>query len=357
VSILARYLTREILGSTVLALCVLLLLFSFLDLISEIPDIKPPTYTLGKVMLYILLRVPGHLQELLPVAAIVGALFALARLAASSEFTVMRTSGLSSGRLVSYLLAMGVLLGGLLFLLGEYVSPHADRAAQQLKVRATTGVVAQQFRTGLWAKDGGNFINIQGIQSDATLLNLRVYVFDDKFRLKTIRDAKHAAWQADGSWLLRDVVQTHIDERGTRIERLGRLSWRTDVNPDLLAVLMIPPEQMSLRTLKAYIDHLAENRQKTTRYETAYWNKIAFPLAAPIMLLIALPFAYHSPRSANVSSRVLAGILIGLGFHLLSRLSGHLGLLNDWPPAVGPVATLGLFTLGALIALWRAERV
>lgn len=356
-NILARYLAREVLGSTLLTLCMLLLLFSFLDLISEIPDIKPPTYTLGMVMLFILLKVPGHTQELLPVAAIVGALFALARLAASSEFTVMRASGLSSVRLVGHLLGMGVVLGVLLFLLGEYVSPQSDRAAQQLKVRATTGVVARQFRTGLWAKDGGSFINIQGILPDATLLNLRVYVFDDRFRLQTIRDAKSATWQADGSWRLREVVQTHLDERGTRVERLGSLAWRTDVNPDLLAVLMIPPEQMSLRTLKAYIDHLRENRQRTGRYETAFWNKIAFPLAVPIMLLIALPFAYHPPRAFNVSSRVLAGILIGLGFHLLSRLSGHLGLLNNWPPAAGPIATLGLFTLGALFALWRAERV
>lgn len=356
-NVLARYLTREILGSTLLALSMLLLLFAFLDLISEIPDIRPPAYSLTKVVLYVLLRVPGHLLELLPVATLVGALFALARLSSSLEFTVMRASGLSTRRLVGYLLVLGGLIGGLIFLLGEYVSPHSDRAAQQLKVRATTGVIAQQFRTGLWAKDGHSFINIQSMQLDGALLDLRVYVFDDRLRLEAIREAKRAVWQPDGSWRLEEVLQTHLSDRGTRIERLASMPWRTDVNPDLLAVLMIPPDQMSLRTLKTYIEHLAENRQKTSRYEAAYWNKIAFPLAAPIMLLIALPFAFHTPRSGNVSSRVLAGILIGLGFHLLNRLSAHLGLLNDWPPALSAFATLGLFALGALVALWRAERV
>lgn len=355
-SLLARYLAREILGSTLLALSMLMLLFAFLDLIAEIPDIKPPTYTVSRMMVYVLLRVPGHLLELLPVATIVGALFALARLAVASEFTVMRAYGLSAGRLVGYVALLGCLIGALIFLLGEYVSPHSERAAQQLKVRSTTGVVAQQFRTGLWAKDGGNFINIQDMQSDATLRRIRIYQFDDRFRLTLIRDAEQAVWQPDGSWRLERVVQTHLDEAGTRVERLSHMAWRTDVNPDLLAVLMIPPEQMSLRTLDAYIDHLAENRQKTSRYETAYWNKIAFPLAAPVMLLIALPFAYHPPRAGNVSGRVLAGILIGLGFHLMNRLSGHVGVLNDWPPALPAFATLGLFTLGALIALWRVER-
>lgn len=356
-NILARYLSREILGSVFLAISMLLLLFAFLDLISEIPDIRPPAYTLTKVLLYILLRVPGHLLELLPVATIVGALFALARLSASSEFTVMRTSGLATRRLVGYLLLLGTLMGSLIFVLGEYVSPHSDRAAQQLKVRATTGVIARQFRTGLWAKDGHHFINIQALQPDGALVNPLIYVFADDLRLQAIREAKRAVWQPDGSWLLEDVTDTHLSDRGARIERHVSLPWRTDVNPDLLAVLMIPPDQMSLRTLDAYIEHLAENRQKTSRYEAAYWNKIAFPLAAPIMLLIALPFAFHAPRSGNVSGRVLAGILIGLGFHLMNRLSAHLGLLNDWPPALSAFATLGLFTLGALIALWRAERI
>lgn len=354
-STLGRYLSREILGSALLALSMLLLLFAFLDLISEIPEVKPPAYPLAKVVLFVLLRIPGHVLELLPVATIVGALFALARLASSSEFTVMRTSGLSAARLVGLLLALGVGIGVLIFLLGEYVSPHSERAAQQLKVRATTGVVAQQFRTGLWAKDGQSFINLQTILPDATLQDLRVYIFDDEFRLRAIREAKRASWQADGSWRLEDVIETNLSSQGARVERVASLPWRTDVNPDLLAVLMIPPEQMSLRTLKAYMDHLAENRQKTSRYETAYWNKIAFPLAAPVMLLIALPFAYHPPRSGNVSGRVLAGILIGLGFHLMNRLSGHLGVLNDWPPALSAFSTLGLFTLGALIALWHVE--
>lgn len=354
-SILARYLGREILGSILMALTALLLLFTFLDFIHEVTTIGPG-YTLPVALLYILLSMPTHAQELLPASTVVGALFAFARLSTSSEFTVMRASGLSVGRLAAYMTVLGLLLAVLSFALGEFVIPHAERTAHQIKIRATTGVVAQQFRTGLWAKDGQSFINIKEMLPDATLRNMRVYQFDQAFHLLSIRLAEQAVWDLDGTWRLENVVQTHITPEGTRIERLPRMQWRSDLNPDLLTVLMIAPERMSTPALQSYIGHLRENKQKTTQYEIALWNKLSFPLASPIMLLLALPFAYARPRSANVSGRVLAGLMIGLGFHLLNRLAGHAGLLNDWPPLVSALSALVLFGLGAVVALWRVER-
>ena len=354
-SILARYLAKELLGSVLVAVAALLMLFAFLDFINEVTSLGP-SYTLSVALLYILLMMPTHVLEVLPAATIAGALFAFARLAGSSEFTVMRASGLSVGRLAGYMTLLGLFIAVLSHALGEYVIPHTERTAHQLKTRATTGVVAQQFRTGLWAKDGGSFINIQEMLPDASLRGMRVYVFDEQFRLTTIRHAEKAEWDTDGSWRLENVVQTRISPHGTRIEHLPTLRWHSDLNPDLLAVLMIPPERMSIHALRTYVEHLRENKQKATRYEIALWSKLSFTLASPVMLLLALPFAYTPPRSSHVSGRVLLGLLIGLGFHLLNRLAGHLGLLYDWPPAASALSALVAFSLGAAFALWRVER-
>ncbi len=354
-SILARYLAREILGSILVALAALLMLFAFLDFINEVTAIGP-SYTLSVALLYILLMMPTHVLEVLPAATIAGALFAFARLSGSSEFTVMRASGLSVGRLAGYMIGLGLFIATLSHALGEYIIPHSERTAHQIKTRATTGVVAQQFRTGLWAKDGTSFINIQEMLPDASLRNMRVYVFDEHFRLTTIRHAEQAEWDRDGSWRLANVVQTRIGPQGTRTEHLSTMKWRSDLNPDLLAVLMIPPERMSIQALRTYVEHLRENKQKTARYEIALWSKLSFTLASPVMLLLALPFAYTPPRSSHVSGRVLIGLLIGLGFHLFNRLAGHLGLLYDWPPVASALSALVVFSLGAAFALWRVER-
>lgn len=355
-SLVFRYLGTQILTSFGLALTALLLLFGIFDLIGELDAVRPDGYTTGRAFMYVLLGMVGRIQELLPIAALVGAIFALARLAANSEFTVMRASGLSTPRLIGYQALLGLLLGGTTLLVGEYLTPPAERLAQQIKIRGTTGIVAQEFRSGLWAKDGRAFINIRQMRPDATLIDIRMYEFDDRFRLRLIRQAESAAWTEAGAWALRNVTETTVTETGTRITRREIANWQSPITPDLLSVLMVNPDRMALTTLYSYVNYLKANQQQSTRYEIALWNKLAFPLAAPVMLLLALPFAYRQPRNSKLGSRIMLGILIGLGFHLLNRVVGHVGLLNHWPPVLSALLPLLVFSAAALLTIWRIEQ-
>lgn len=354
-SILFRYLSAQILSMVGLTLIGLILLFGFFDFLGEVNDIRDSGYTLGMAMLHILLSLPGHVHESLPIAALVGALIGLARLATNSEFTVMRASGLSTRRLTGYAVSMGLVLGLITLLVGEFVAPPAERLAQQIKLRGASGVVAQEFRSGLWAKDGNTFVNMREMLPDTHLRDIRMYEFDADFHLLRVLHAEAGVWSKQGRWHLQGIRETRLGPEETRTRQLESMDWQTDITPDLLSALMINPNSMALTSLYAYIQHLTENHQKATRYEIALWNKLAFPLAAPVMLLLALPFAYYRPRTQNVGGQVLLGILIGLGFHLLNRLSGHIGLLADWPPLISALLPLTLFTIAALVTLWRVE--
>ena len=74
------------------------------------------------------------------------------------------------------------------------------------------------------------------------------------------------------------------------------------------------------------------------------------------MMLLALPFAYHHSRAGSVSTKIFAGIMLGLGFHLSNRLFSHMGLLNDWPPLFSATFPALLFLLAAVGMMWRVER-
>lgn len=354
-SLVFRYLSSQILASIGLAILALILLFGLFDLIGELDRVNSEGYTSGRAFLYVLLTIPGRVQELLPIAVLLGAIFVLARFAASSEFTIMRASGLSTNRLVGYMLLLGSLLGCLTLLTGEYLAPPAERLAQQVKIRSTSGIVAQEFRSGLWAKDGRTFINIRQMLPDSTLLNVRMYEFDESFQLRRIRQAEKAHWSANGHWQLSNITDTTLSAKRAQVNQHTRMEWRSPITPDLLSVLMVNPNRMAITTLHAYVNYLKANNQKTTRYEIALWNKLAFPLATPVMLLLALPFAYQQPRSGKLGNRVLIGILIGLAFHVLNRAFGHIGLLYDWPAVFSALLPLSLFTIAALIAIKRVE--
>ncbi len=353
---LRRYLVREILAATSLVFVALLMLFAFFDLVDQIGGLGLGNYRLRHILLFVLFSVPSHVYELFPIAALIGTLFALAQLVASSEYTVMRTSGVSMTRMSVMLGSVGLLFAATAFIVGEFVAPPAEQFAQRLRSQAITGLVAQEFRTGLWVKDGKSFINVLEVLPDATLRGIRIYDFDDNSQLRSISFAKNGDYQGGRRWLLRGVVRTTFEDRKTNVITLAEASWQSVLDPDLLDMLLVKPEQMSAWNLYYYAQHLRENRQKALRYEIALWTKIMYPLAVLVMMVLALPFAVYQKRQGGVGAKIFSGIMLGLAFYFLNRLFAHLGLLNDWPPMLSAIFPTLMFLGIAVSMMWWQER-
>ena len=355
--ILSRYLAREIYISTFLVFAALLMLFGFFDLIHELGEMGKGNYRLANVLTFVLLSSPGHVYELFPVAVLIGTLFALAQFTAHSEFAVMRVSGLSMTKISWTLAKAGLLFVVLTLVFGEFISPYSERAAQQLRLKATSSVVAQEFRSGLWVKDAGSFVNVDEVLPDTSLAGIKIYEFDSNYRLRTISYAQRGVLEEENRWRLTDVAQTRFEEGRTVVSKLPQSYWFSVLNPDILNVLLVVPEQMSAWNLYAYVQHLRENKQKTTRYEIALWSKVVYPFASLVMILLALPFAYYQTRTGGVSAKIFTGIMLGLAFHLFNRLFAHLGLLNNWPPLLSAVAPTLAFLLAAVaMTRWVEKR-
>jgi len=353
---LRRYLVREIMAATALVFVALLMLFAFFDLVDQIGDLGQGGYRLRHILVFVLFSVPNHVYELFPIAVLIGTLFALAQLVASSEYTVMRTSGVSLTRMSVMLGGVGLMFAATAFVFGEFVAPPAEQFAQRLRSQAVTGLVAQEFRSGLWVKDGKSFINVLEVMPDATLKGVRIYDFDDQSHLRSISFAKHGDYQGGRRWVLKDVVRTTFDDRKTNVSTIAEESWQSVLDPNLLNMLLVQPEQMSAWNLHSYAQHLRENRQKALRYEIALWTKIMYPLAVLVMMVLALPFAVYQRRQGGVGAKIFAGIMLGLAFYFLNRLFAHLGLLNDWPPVLSAVLPTLIFLGMAVVMMWWQER-
>jgi lipopolysaccharide export system permease protein len=353
---LRSYIAREVAVATTLVFAALLMLFAFFDLVEQMKDLGRGGYRLGHILMHVLLSAPNHVYELFPIAALIGTLFALAQLVASSEYTVMRASGVSLARMAGALCSVGIVFGILTFAVGEFVAPPAERFAQRLRSQAISGIVAQEFRSGLWIKDGTAFVNVLEVTPSAALKGVRIYEFDENYRLRVLRYAASAEYAGENRWLLADVAQTTFDQLKTRVSRVERMDWQSVLEPALLSVLLVKPEKMSAWSLYSYSQHLRENRQKALRYEIALWTKLLYPVAVLVMMVLALPFAYFQSRQGGVGAKIFAGIMLGLAFHFLNRLLGHLGLLNDWPPFASAAAPTLLFFSAALGMMWWQER-
>lgn len=356
VTILFRYLAREIFFATMLLLIALLALFALFDLIRELGDLGKGNYSLSRVLTYVALSQPSHVAVIFPIAALMGTLFAIARLSTQSELTVMRSSGLSLTRLAGFAALIGLVFSVLTFLFAEFIAPAAEEMAKRMRLSATSTVVATQFRSGFWVKDDLAFVNIQTVTPDTQLLDLRMYEFDRGYRLSTLRVAKRATYDfARNRWVMEEVEKTTFTTQNVRIERLATDWWNTAMTPDLLAVLRVKPDEMSLLSLSAYIDHLQENKQNSTRYELAFWGKVFQPATVIIMMLLAIPFAIQSQRASGLGGKLLMGIMLGLAFYFLNQLTSNLTVLNNWPTLLSAAMPPLVFFALAVALLVRKE--
>ena len=357
--ILSRYIGREVLFATMLIFVALLLLFAFFDLIHELGNVGKEGYPLGRALLFVGLSVPGHIYELVPTAALIGTLFAMSQLVANSEYTVMRASGGSLTQITLAIVRVGIPLAIATFLAGEFLAPPAERLAQQVRLQTTLGsgqIVAQQFSSGFWFKQDRSFVNIKSTLADMTLLGVRIYEFDSDLRLKTLRVAESGSFVTDGLWKLKNVSSTTITDDGARVTKDEDWDWQTVLKPSILTVYQVPPEKLELGTLYDNIRVLGSNQQKTSRFEIALWNKVFYPAAVVVMMVLALPFAYFQRRAGGVGFRIFAGTILGLVFFLLVRVFAHLGVINDWPPLFSAAFPVFAFVVVAAGMLWWLER-
>lgn len=375
--LIRRYLGRAILGAVLFVLAGFLALFAFFDLIGELDDVGQGGYRLQHAVVYVLLGLPGRIYELMPVAALIGAIYALAQFAASSEFTAMRAAGLGRRGALGVVGAVGLGFAVLTAMVGEVLAPQAERLAQRMRLSAQTGaaVAGAELRSGIWVKDSvrdaagalqrQRFVNIAEIRPDTTLRALRVFEFDADFRLVSLLEAQGASFTPPQGWRLTEVVLTRFEPMAVagevaalraRREPLAELAWQSDLTPDLLGLLAVMPERMSAVALFQYVRHLRDNQQRSDRYEIAFWKKFVYPLAVVVMMALALPFAYLQVRAGGIGLKVFAGIMLGVAFHFLNGLFSHLGLLNTWPPWLAAVIPSGFALALALGMLAWVDR-
>lgn len=372
--VLERYVSREIVGAVAFALVAFLALFAFFDLIGELPEVGRGGYGLQHAFLHVAMGLPGYVYDLMPIAALIGTIYALAQLAARSEFTIMRASGLSTTRAGWMLAKVGIVFVLITFLFGEVIAPASSEMGARLKLQAQGSTVSKEFRTGLWTKDvirengvegdaiGSRFLNVADVSTDGQLQGVKMYEFDRDFHLTAMVTADRADYMKNNVWRLANVIETVFPRNATDMsvlvttKQLPSRDLVSEITPNILSVLFADPDRMSAYGLATYTRHLAENKQTTERYEIAFWKKLFYPLAVLVMMALALPFAYLHFRAGGVSLKIFIGIMIGVSFQLLNSLFSHLGLLNTWPPLATAVLPSTTFLLVAIAALLWVQK-
>ncbi len=338
---------------SLLALLMLLVVFSLVDFIDDLSDVGKGSYTTGVAVQYMLLTTPNRIFILFPVAAVIGSLIGLGSLATHRELVVIRATGVSSLRIAAAAMKAAVVLVVISVLVGEVVSPYTEQLARRLRTTALSDNRTLETGNGFWARDGNTFINIGRVLPGNRMSELYIYEFDDDRRLRVATYAERGIYE-DGEWTLEGIRQSVIGKDGVIGRDVVEADWRSRFKPELAEVVSVRLASLSILGLMRYIEYSRSNGLDTARYELALWNKVIHPVTTVVMILIALPLVLGRLGSVGIGQRIVAGVAIAVSFLVLQQLVGRLGLAFGVSPVVSALApTLLILTL----AVWMFRRV
>lgn len=347
--ILSGYLTRTIVMSTLLVLTVLLALAALFEFIGQLEDVQH-RYGIPQALTYSFLRLPQLSFEMLPMAVLIGSLLGLGGLATNSELVVMRTAGLSVGKLAAMVAWSGLILTAFTALIGEFIGPPLDYYARTMRNEAR---MENSRDTGdaAWIKDGPVIFHLERVNSDYEFGGIYLFRFNDDDTLQSVGRAENSVIDEDNNWRLENFRETQFKNDGVQVVETSVAVETFDIDAEMLGVTLVKPISLSGRGLLSYISYLKKNDLSADRYETELWSRVSSTVTVVIMPVLALAFVFGSLRSSGSGTRLMIGVMLGLGYFLASEMTENSGVVFGFDPAVVtwmPSAALLLITMFAL---------
>lgn len=352
--ILNKYIGRSIISSILIVLLILLGVESFLELASELKDVGKGNFHFLQAATNVPLMLPTDIYELFPMAALIGSLMGLGRLANQSELIVMSAAGMSRWQIIRALLITTVILLVFVSFIGEVVAPQTQHLAKEHKMLSLSSGQTFKSASGVWFRDGSNFIFVRDIYVDNRLTDITRYHFDQNKQLTLVSHAYKGLFK-QGHWLFKDVHQSEIFPDHIVSKNVPLQQWDINLDKRLLGVSNISPNQMSLSRLSSYIKYRRQNDLGMGMYEFEFWKRITRPFASLVMVFLAVPFIFGPLRTVSMGLRIVIGVVVGFSFYILNQFFGPLSQVYQIPAVLAAILpTITFALLGTFLLFLRA---
>lgn len=348
---LDRYIMRTILVSVGLWIALLLALGALFLFIDQQKDIGEGNYGAKQAMVFVLLHLPEQAWQLLPIAALIGALMGLGTMARGSEITILRATGMSPLRIAGAALMAGLVLIALAVGVGEFLAPQLQQVAKQQKAFSRFSDVTFGQGGGAWVRDGQLILNAARQSGERSFGGMTVFELSADHRLRAIGQAARASAGSSDEWLLRDYTESRFTSDRVLTRPLGERRLESSVSAGFLGLAVQDPLDMPIATLWRLIRYYQANALDARPYVFAFWSRIARTVAIAFAVLLPISFVLGSLRSAGAGARAAIGLLLGIAFFLLQRLIESGTLVFDLNPVVLawlPTGVLAVVSLGLL---------
>jgi LPS export ABC transporter permease LptG len=343
--ILDKYVVREFLVMFALVLAgfvTLILVFTVFDLLKDILSHDIGWYTVSE---YLINLTPSMLYQITPLAVLIAVLVTFGVLNRNSEIIAMKACGVSLYRLVTPIVSIAAILSVSLFIFDQYYLPQANRRQEALR-NIIKGKPAQ---TVLRPEQNWIFGQPHPGEPDRIFYyqffdpqrnefaNLSLFEFNPStFALSRRIFAARAVWDSEaGTWRFLNGWQRDIAGANVKEYRQYQQTSFPEIHedPSYFKKESLQAQEMNFGQLEHYIGDLSQSGFDTMRLRVQLWQKIAYPLVAIVMAVLAIPFALSMGRRGSLTGIAVA-IGVALAYFVINGLFGALGDVNYLPAAL-----------------------
>lgn len=353
-SIINRYLIRNLLAGFVAAAGLLIPLFTTFNLINELEDVTPTGYHWTQALWVVVMTIPRSLLDLGPFIALLGGIVGLGQLSKTLELTAIRGAGVSVRQIARVILGAGLCAAFLSGAFDQWVASPLQQRAQEIKSSAQAqGGAGENSGNNLWARKNNEFITVRYLNQANQPVDIEIFDYNPDLTLRSYIYAKTAIPGRQGIWALRHVTEKQWDNGTETVTHPDNLQWKSVFSGVRLKDLTQPSDSFTVSQLRHYIRYLQNTGQPDTEFRIALWKKAGQPLLIIAMILLAVPFTFSAPRSTGAGARLALGVIVGLLTYIVYQIVLNLGLLLSFNPALTAV---GPPLLMLLLALWLVSR-
>jgi lipopolysaccharide export system permease protein len=358
VKLVDRHLSGEFLRAftfSALAFLAVFLMVEFFENLRMLLTYKPQPKELA---LYFAARIPLMLFQLLPMAALVGALVSLTLLSRRGEITAFRCGGVPLARLAAPYLVCGLLISFFQVLLQEVISPRATGFAEEVKqIRIRKRPARSLLHSeNVWLLVDQRIVHVGKVAPERDhLLTVAVAELENHAIVRRV-DAREAVWQ-EGGWTFYGVEDRTFPPSGEiRVERAEEMRYPLPMGPEEFRIEKRAASELPWGKLKRQVDRLKAQGLPSRDLEMGLWAKTSLPFTSLVMPLIGLPFALRTDRRGGASVGIALGLVLGFSYWLVLAVGMSLGKAGVLPPPLAAWVGNLVFLAAGTALLWRAER-
>jgi len=337
VSVIQRYLTREILKQIGFVLVAVVFLYVLVDFFEKADNFAKSGLPLERTLIYFFLNAPFIIAQISPVSILLAVIIIFNLMNRNNETLALRASGVSFISLLRPVLIIGFAASFILYIFSDIIVPITTASANRIWLTEVKGKsLAKSKERNIWIKGQRKITHITYYNAaKQTAHDVAVSFFDEEFRLIRKIDSPRGVFDGDRWQFYNSVEQIYNSSTGSYDSGFRpELTAQLDFEPDDLKKIAKSPSEMGFNDLLNYIRKVEREGYDATSHWVDLHAKPAYALTCLVMSIIGAGIALRQNRRQGIFFHIAAGITVAFLYWIFYSFSLSLGYGEMLPPVI-----------------------